>query len=326
MTAVNRPFPADATSTAIALAYRNPAETLIGQRVLPAVPVLSETFKYAEYPLAENFTVPNLAVGRKSRPQMVEFSKIEKTASVADYALDDGVPQSDIEEARRARLRGFSAYDPEKAAVEGITNLLQLGREIRAAELVQDKANYSPDRVIALAGEDKLSNYKKSDPYGVLDEAMDKTLIYRPNTAVMGKKVWNMLKRHPRLIKAVKGGVSDGADGFITRAQFADLLEISPANLFIGESLLNTARKGQDVKLERVWGNFIALLYINPAKRQANDEVISWGFTAEYGRRQSGKINDPDMGAGGGSRIRVWERCRELAVAKEAGVLLPEVI
>ncbi|KAA6405663.1 capsid protein [Candidatus Tokpelaia sp.] len=323
---MNRPFPVDPTLTAIAIAYRNPAETLIGERILPTVQVLSESFKYSEYPIEEGFTVPDLEVGRKSRPNIVEFSSVEKTAKTSDYGLDDAIPNSDIKEAETARAQRRSTVDPEKMAVEGLANLIQLGREIRVAAVVQDKKNYTSDRVITLSGNDKFSDYANSDPYGVLDDAMEKTLVYRPNTIVMGRAVWSKLKRHPRLIKAVKGGITDGADGFITRAQFADLMEINPEGLQIGSGLVNTARKGQKAKLERVWGNNIALLYIDPTKRQANDAVISWGFTAQLGTRISGSIEDKDIGLEGGKRVRVGERCKELAVAKDVGVLLPEVI
>ncbi|MDD9330825.1 MAG: capsid protein, partial [Bartonella sp.] len=84
---MNRPFPIDPTLTAIAIGYRNPAGSLIGDRVLPRVSVLSEVFKYSEFPLAENFTVPELEIGRKGRPNVVEFSAFEREASVKDYGL-----------------------------------------------------------------------------------------------------------------------------------------------------------------------------------------------------------------------------------------------
>jgi len=99
----NRPFPIDPTLTAIAIGYRNPAHVLIAKRALPPLPVLSETFKWNEYPLAEGFTVPDTKVGRKSRPNQVEFNVSEKDASVEDYGLDDPIPYSDIQAIRDPR-------------------------------------------------------------------------------------------------------------------------------------------------------------------------------------------------------------------------------
>jgi len=315
--APNRPFPVDATLTAIAIAYRNPAHTLIGRRALPPLQVLQETFKWHEYPLDEGFTVPETRVGRKSQPNQVEFSVTEKDASVFDYGLDDAIPYSDVQAAARARAEKRSTFDPRMAAVEGLTNLIELDREVRAAAIVQDAANYAADRKVALAGTDKFSDYENSDPYGVIDDALNGTLVYRPNTVTMGQAVWSVLKRHPRLIHAVKGGLT--TEGAITRAQFAELFELKPENVLVGEALLNTAKKGQAVNLDRVWGNSIQLTYLDPGKRAADDATITWGFCAELGGRISGSIEDEDIGLQGGERVRVGERVKELVCAKDVG-------
>jgi hypothetical protein len=151
----------------------------------------------------------------------------------------------------------------------------------------------------------------------VIDEGMEKTLVYRPNTIAMGQPVWSKIKRHPKLIKAVKGGLTE--DGAITKAQFAELFELAPENVLIGMAQVNLSRKGQAVNLSRVWGKSIQLLYIDPSKRQADGSVITWGFTAELGGRISGSIEDKDIGLQGGERVRVGERVRELVAAKSVG-------
>lgn len=324
MSTVNRPFPVNPTLTAIAIGYRNPAGTLIYNRVLPSVPVLSEQFKWTEFPLAQGFTVPDLEVGRKSRPAQVEFTAEERDSSIKDYGLDDAIPQSDIDAAARARAARQSNVDPRNMAVEGLTNLVELGREVRAAAVVQDPNNYDAARKIVLAGTDRFSDFANSDPYAVIDEGMDKTLVYRPNHIVMGQPVWSKIKRHPKLIKAVKGGLTE--DGAITKAQFADLFEIPLENLLIGMAQVNLARKGQSVNLSRVWGNSVSLLYLDPSKKQADGSVISWGFTAELGGRISGSIQDPDIGLNGGERVRVGERVRELVAAKSVGYLIQNAV
>ncbi|MDG3575982.1 capsid protein [Rhizobium sp. YJ-22] len=324
MSTVNRPFPVDPTLTAIAIGYRNPAGTLIYNRVLPGVPVLSEQFKWTEFPLGQGFTVPDLEVGRKSRPAQVEFTAEERDSSIKDYGLDDAIPQSDIDAAARARAARLSNIDPRNMAVEGLTNLVELGREVRAAAVVQDPNNYDASRKIVLTGTDRFSDFANSDPYGVIDEGMDKTLVYRPNHIVMGQPVWSKIKRNPKLIKAVKGGLTE--DGAITKAQFADLFEIPLENFLVGMAQVNLARKGQSVNLSRVWGNSVALLYLDPSKKQADGSVISWGFTAELGGRISGSIPDPDIGLNGGERVRVGERVRELVAAKSVGYLIQNAV
>lgn len=320
---MNRPFPISASLTAIAIGYRNPAHTLIGGRALPALAVHSELFKWSEYPLAEGFTVPETRVGRKGQVNQVEFTMTEREASVEDFGLDDAIPYSDIQEAARQRAEKRSMFDPRAAATEGLTNLIMLGREVRAAAVVQDPANYAANKKITLAGTDRLDD-PASDPYGVFEDAFNGTLVYRPNTVVMGQPVWTKLKRHAKLIKAVKGGLTE--DGAITRAQFEELFELRPGSLLVGEALLNTARKGQAATLSRVWGKSIELLYLDPSKQTANDATITWGFTAELGGRIAGSIEDKDIGLQGGERVRVGERTKEMVVAKDVGYLIQNAV
>jgi hypothetical protein len=321
---VNRPFPISPTLTAISIGYRNPAASLIHDRVLPPVEVLSDTFKWTEFPLGEAFTVPELEIGRKGRPGQVEFSAEEKQSSIKTYGLDDPIPHSDISEAATARREKRSNIDPLHMATEGLTNLIQLGREVRTAAVVQDPGNYSDGRKIILTGADQFSDFSGSDPYAIIDEGMDKTLVYRPNMIEMGQPVWSKIKRHPKMIKAVKGGLTE--DGAITKQQFADLFEIDVKNLLIGVAQVNLARKGQSVNLSRVWGKSISLLYIDPTKKQADGSVISWGFTAVHGTRFAGSIDDKDIGLEGGQRVRVGEKVRELVAAKDVGYLIQNAV
>lgn len=319
-----RPFPVDPALTAVSIGYRNPASVRIGNRALPGVQVSGETFKYSEFPIDQAFNTGDSEVGRLGRVAQLTFSTTEKESSTKDYGYDTPIPQSDIDEAARLRAEKRSNYDPRAAAVEGITDQLDNDREVRAAGICQDANNYDAGRQITLAGTDKFSDFANSDPYGVIDDGMSATLVYRPNQIRMGRSVWDKLKKHPRLIKAVKGGLSE--DGAITRQQFADLFEISLENLLIGEAWINIARKGQEVNLQRAWGNYISLAYINTTKQSAKDAIMTWGFTAELGTRISGSIADPDIGLQGGERVRVGERVRELVVAKSVGYLIKNAI
>lgn len=320
----NRPFPVDATLTAIAIAYRNPDANLIHKRALPPLPVLSEKFKWQEWPLGQAFTVPDLEVGRRGRVGRVEFKAAERDSSTKDYGQDTEIPYSDMEEARRARAEKRSTYDPRAASVGLLTDLVDLGREVRCAEIVQDSNNYAAGRKIALVGNQKFSDFENSDPYGVIDEGFSKTLIYRPNHMIMGQPVWAKLKRHPKLIKAVKGGLTE--DGAITKAQLADLFEIPVENVLIGDAQVNLARRGQDPNLARVWGKSIQLLYFNRAKQAPTDGVMTFGFTAELGTRLSGSIEDKDIGLEGGERVRVGEKVRETVCAKDLGYQIADAV
>lgn len=318
--AVNRPFPVNPALTAIAIGYSNPANTLIADQVLPRVPVGSESFKWQQYSLSDGFSVPDALVGRKGRPNKIEVGATEKDDSTNDYGFDGETPIGDIREAERQRAAGLSNYDPRARLAAVLANKLLLAREIRVAGLVHNSASYAAGRKIVLSGTSQFSDYTNSDPIEVLKAAIDGTLIFRANTLVMGQSVWSKLSSHPVLVNAIRGNLTN--KGIITREELARLLEIK--EVLVGASYLDSAKKGQDPSLARVWGNHISALYLDPAA--TNTDGVTFGFTAQVGTRIAGSIADPDIGIEGGERTRVGEKVKELIIAKEVGYFIENAV
>ncbi|WP_299370434.1 capsid protein [uncultured Tateyamaria sp.] len=315
-----RPFNVDATLSAVAIAYKNGAANRIADEVMPRVPVGSETFKWHEYPLAEAFQVPEAEVGRRGRVRQMEFSSEEKESSVKDWGLESPIPHSDISEAERQRAAKLSMHNPETHAVEMLQETIGNIREVRVANIIHNPDTYDATRREVLAGGDQLTDYVNSDPINVIGDAMNGTLIYRPNMMVISRYGWSKLSKHPKLVNAVRGGGT--TDGIITPEQFLDLFAGEGLqNIQIGEAYYNSAKPGQDPSLQRAWGNHIALIHQN---RQATTQpgMVTFGYTAELGAKIAGRIIDEDVGLEGGVRIRTGERVRELVVAKDAGYFI----
>ena len=319
-----RPFPINPVLTAIAIGYRNDAQALIADAVLPRIPVMAEQYKWTEYPIDEAFSYPDTLVGRRGRVARVEFSGVERTGSTNDYGLEDGIPNSDINAAAAMRAAGLGLFDPENRAAEGLTDLILLDREVRVASVVQNPNNYAPSRRLVLSAGDQFSDYTNSKPIDVLKAAFAATLIYRPNTMVMGRDLWTVLSSHPHLVNAVRGNLT--SRGIITLAEFVNLFSGEGLKrVLIGESFVNTARKGQATALNRVWGKSIELLYIDPNVRPEQGGV-TWGFTAQYGTRFSGSWEDKNVGLEGGKVVRVGEKVNEQVVAKDVGFIIQNAV
>lgn len=296
-----RPFPVSVQLTAIALAYRNPDVTLIADQVMPLTPTGSE-FKWMKYDLAAGYTVPDLKVGRKDYPAEVEFNATEQSDKVVDYGLDDFVPNEDIE----ADNRGV---DPRGTAVGFLTNLLMLGREIRVAAACFNASNYT--NTATLSGTSQWSD-TTSDPVAAIGDALD-VPVYRPNVAVFGQATWTKLRRHPKIVQAIKN-TNQGA-GMVSRQEFADFFELS--EVLVGAGFVNSAKKGQTVTPSRVWGKHAAFIYRD---RAAGPQAgVTWGFTGQWGGRISGSIPDQKRGATGGETVRVLERVKEVVAAPDLG-------
>jgi hypothetical protein len=304
------PFPIQPELTAIAIAYRN--KQLIADDVLPRVPVGKAEFKYLKHRIAEGFTVPDTKVGRKSKPNEVEFGADELTASTEDFGLDDPVPQADIDNAP-------PNFDPLGNAVMKTADLLALDREVRVAGLVFDANQYAAANKVTLAGGDQWSDFVNSDPLDDIMLALD-TPVIRPNVCVMGRAVWSKLAQHPKINKAVHGTAGDV--GIAARRAVADLFELE--DILVGEGWLNTAKKGQPVALSRVWGKHALFFYRNRvADAQGGG---TFGLTAQFGTRIAGADPDKNIGLRGGQRVRVGESVKELITAADFGYFIQNAV
>lgn len=297
-----RPFPVNPTLTAISIAYKNPDIALIADSVLPRTPTDQE-FKWLEYDLAQGFTVPDTKVGRKSAPNEVDFSATEKNDKVVDYGLDDVVPNEDID----ADNQGV---DPLGTSTAYLTNLVNLGREKRVADLVFNAGTYRPGLVQTLSGTSQWSNVD-SDPVEQIGDMLD-TPVMRPNIAVFGQQTWTKLRRHPKIVYAIKGTTQGG---MVTRQEFADLFELQ--ELLVGAGFANQAKKGQAVNMSRVWGKHAAFIYRD---RAAGPQAgVTFGMTAQWGNKIAGTIDEPKIGLTGSQRLRVGERVKEIITASDLG-------
>jgi hypothetical protein len=304
---MRRPFPTDARLTAIALAYRNPDIALISDLVLPRTEADAE-FKWLEYDLAQGFTLPDTKVGRKSKPNEVEFTATEHTDKVDDFGLDDLVPNEDIDDDNQG-------VDPLGTAAGYLSGLLALGREQRVASLVFNTANHTNNTTLAAGSrwdDDDI------DPVESIGNGLD-VPVMRPNLAVFGQTTWTKLRRNPFIVKAIKGQL---ASGQVSRQEFAEFFELQ--DVYVGQGFVNTAKKGQVAAMSRVWGKHAAFIYRD---RTAGPQAgVTYGFTATKGAKISGQIAEPTIGLSGSVRVRTGERLKEVICAKDLSYFVQNAV
>lgn len=305
------PVPFNPEYTAIAVAYKN--RTLIADGVLPRVPVGKEEFKYRKYALGELFTLPDTKIGRKSTANIVELGGTETTAATQDWGLDDLVPHSDIENAPEG-------HDPLAVATEFLTNLVLLDREKRTADLVFAAAQYAAANKVQLAGNDQWNvDDVASDPIADITTGLD-ACIMRPNIMVIGRAAFTKLATHKKIIQAVYGSAQTG--GIARREQIRDLFELE--EVLVGESFLNTAKKGQAASMARVWGKHCALIYRD--KLADPQRGTTFGFTGQFGSRVAWTEFDRKIGLKGAHQLRVGESVKEVITANDLGYFIQDAV
>lgn len=300
----NTPIPVIPFLTSITVNYRN--QRLIADEVLPRVPVGKQDFRYLKFNLADSFTVPDTKVGRTSKVTQAEFGATAATASTVDYALDNPIPQVDIENAVG------TGYDPEARGTEVTTNLILLDREVRAANLVFNAANYATANKQTLTH--AWDDYSLSTPIADITAAMD-SMVMRPNLLVLAQNVATALRSNPEIVKAYYGNIGDS--GIAPLDFLAQLFGLE--GVYVGQGFLNTAKPGQTPTVQRVWGSMAALIYRD--NLASADQGVSFGLTAQFGSRIAGRIIDQDLGMRGGVRLRIGESLKELITAPDLGYL-----
>jgi hypothetical protein len=304
------PFPTDPVLVAISLAYKNPR--LIADQIAPRIPVGKKEYKFLKYPKGQMFTVPDTKVGRRGQPNKVNFDAQEEIGACEDYGLDDAVPQDDIDNAPEN-------YNPVEHATEGLRNLILLDREVRVATKVQDPDNFASTNKVQLSGTDRWNDTANSDPIGDITAGID-ACIMRPNKAVIGQAAWSKLRQHPDILKAVNKTAGD--TGLASREAVAELFELE--ELIVGEGWVNSAKPGQAVNLQRVWGKNMVLFYQDPTAN--TQRGMTFMLTPQFGSVVAGQEPDKNIGLRGGVVVRNGETVDEKIIANDLGYLIEDCV
>lgn len=303
------PFTPDVEQTAIAIAYRNTRN--IADKVCPRVPVGKLEFKYNVFNPSERMTVPDTRIGRKSQANEVEFSVTSKTESCEDFGLADVIPNDDIENAPMN-------YNPLNHAVESIADIIELAREIRVANLYNTASNFGKHQSLAANGFKKLN-----DPdFDILPFFLEmlQEPIMRPNQITTNQRVITALRTNKHMIKAYNQSLGDS--GLVPLSFIKEQLELDAIN--VGQSRVNTAKKGKAPTLSLAWQDSLAMTYVDPLASTQNSRM-TFALTAQYKERVSGN-KDVEAGLRGGKKVIVGETVKELAIAKDCGILLTNVL
>lgn len=305
--------PVDQRLTAIAIAYKN--NELIADLVSPRFKVPTEKFSYRKMTKADGFTIPATQIGRESFPNEVKFSSSEVPAIVKDYGLMSPVPVKDVNNAP-------AGFDPLGNATLKTTELLSLAREVRVATQVTTLANFQSTLRATLSGTDQFS-HASSDPVLLMQNAIDAMLV-KPSHMVMGRAVYSVLRRHPKILGAAIAQGLTIAGGAVSKKVIAEIFELQ--DVYVGEGWVNTAAPNLTPVFARVWGKDLAILRIE--KPLDGDAQGSMTFTAtpEFGTREVTVLEEAGRGVKGTKSPKVVEQLDEVIMCDDAGYLLKAAV
>lgn len=301
-------YVANPTLTGISLAYVNPK--YIADKIFNKVPVFTRQFEYKRFNKSLNLQLPETFVGDKGLPEIVDFKGEKLTASLEGHSLLDEIAQTDIDDADGDR------ENLEVISTEFLTNVFLGAREKRIADLLQNSANYNGN-VKNLTNDEKFTS-SSVDAFGIIDDAMDDVWM-KPNIMVGSRKAINALRRNPSVVSAAYK--NSGTSGKATVQNLKDMFELD--EVYIGESVANTAKRGQEANFVGTWGNTIMLLYINPNAKLKRD--LTFGLTVERGHKEISQFYEPKRGVRGVLSNKISEEIKDLIIAPDCGYLITNI-
>lgn len=241
--------PANAALQSISIAYRN--QNYIYREVLPVVPVTKKSDFYFVFSQSDWFRNRSGQRSPGTRAPRAGYGLTTASYLCINDSLATPIPDE-------VRANADSPLRPEITAVQFISDGLELGAEIRVADLITGSANwaYSASPSVQWTGD-------TSDPWGDIDTAINgvvSTIGRMPNVAVLSWDVWRNLRQHPDFLDRVKYTRPSG------RVEIADLQGwFGLEKVLVGMAIKDSSLEGQSASMTYVWGDDFWVGYVPAA-------------------------------------------------------------
>lgn len=287
--------------------YRN-AE-FIGARILPYADIPNRSMKVIRFGKDSFRRYMDTRRAPGGERKRITFGYASDPVSLKQESLEAVVPDE-----IRGDAAGVPGIDLATVSINGVQDIIGLGREVEIAGLVRDPANYDAANKVALAGTDVFSD-PASDPKAVIKEgreAVRRKIGRYPNKLAIGPDVFNALDEHPKIVEKFKYTSSDS----ITPEMLAKYFNLK--EVIVGEAVALAETAADTDLADDVWGNDALLFFQQPG----NSFLIpSFGYT--YRLRGYPSVGKPYREENRSSWIyQVTEEDRPQLTGMDAGYLI----
>jgi hypothetical protein len=294
----------DQRLTDVSVQYKN--GEFVAQQFCPEVPVKFGSDKYTTYDKGNMFISKDDTMSKEGEANIIQGGTSTATYSVNDYGLKSFVNDTD-------RRNADAPLNPEIDVTEMLMQAIMLQREIRVAALFAGLGS----SLYTTPG----TKWAPTTGTPVTDiDTVIASMFYPPKIMGIVQTVWDKIKRNTEVLALIGGG--NPAIKMATAQMFKDYFQLD--NFFIINNKKNTAKAGNTASLSQVWGNSVAMAYVNPTMN-----VKSATFGKIFAQRQSNgatfqvrKWEDPNRGVGGSTVIQVEHQSTEKVVCTDLGAML----
>jgi hypothetical protein len=253
---------ADPVLTEVARGYRNPA--YVGLALFPRVTVGARGGKIIQFG-KEAFRRYNTARSPGAQVAVAQFGYSGASYALTDHAIAGVVPIENLEDASQV-----PGIDLGSGAVRFAQDIIDLSLEFDQASIARTAGSYAASNKATLSGTSQWSDAGSNPVKAVEDakEAIRTQTGMRPNTLLIGAKVFAALKVHATIIDRIKYTSREVA----TPELLASLFGLD--RVVVGDAVYQDA----DGALQDVWGKDAILAYTNTAPLAAQG-APSYGYT-----------------------------------------------
>lgn len=310
----------DRTLTNMSVAVMS-EEGFIGDQVFPILPVGKQSDLYRIYDRG-SFQRDEM----KKRAPGAESSTIGYSTSTTPYFADVWSLAVDIDE--QTEENADEEVDLDLEATMLLSQAARINRDRQWASTFFTTGVWTGVADETLAGGDQWSDYSNSDPLGLLEAKLvgvQEATGFRPNTMVMGPRVWQQLKNHPDLVDRLNRGQTSGA-AMVMRQNFAELLEID--RVIVPSAIYNAAVEGASDDFDFLFGKNVLLLYVAPSVgRYTPTAGVTFAWRGFSGASVAGtRIKRFEMSHTSSRRIEIESAYDQKVVASELGCFIASAV
>lgn len=210
-------------------------------------------------------------------------------------------------------------FNSKRDAGFSVMQALMLEREDALATALHSTAVLTQNTT--LSGTSQFSDFANSNPDTVIETgrtAVHDAIGREANSMVIGRQVFNTLKRHPFFLEMVKG--ISVLDGNKLTQLIKDFFELD--NVYVASGIKVTSNEGQSETKAKVWNNDIVLFY-KPAQASMYEPSFGYQFTlAGQNVRADVRRHTLDLG----DIVRAFTAYQDKILDTNAGYLIKDAV
>lgn len=264
--------------TSISVMYAN--GDFIGDRIMP--PIVGSTAgkltaQYYKFDKRDRLAYPDDTLGEGDDPAELSQNRSLEPVALTIRSLRELVNQYTLQ----------NQDQPLNELVDAQQNVaygMKFRRELRVITEATTAGNFGSN-TLAIAAGDRWDTSTGGDPGGVVDAAKAATWTGSGGgrwVAACSLPVYNVLKRHPKILDTFKYGAGSSGPKSATRQMLADYFDVD--ELLVGEARKDIANLGQTASYSRMWPDVFGIYRVSGSLNVRN---AAFGYTLQDAPTQS---------------------------------------